>query len=255
MSLPKVENFKVAITSSSEYFRLRPVKKTVRVGHKTAYTIQPMEIFPTENLKQVPIEKRNCRFPHETQGVLARFKLYSQSACELECNLDLAEKICKCLPWNYPPNPNNATPLICDIYGNYCFDSLVKESNRHHSNTYKNCNCVPTCNDIQYSINENTIKLDPNTLCKQNNHMVTRFTAWMIERLGPFLRVYNKILRKDLQLESDLDMDEEKKKLCKELVENDLAIVTVTFETEKFVRTVKDRKVSFIDKLATLGNF
>ncbi len=41
--------------------------------------------------------------------------------------------------------------------------------------------------------------------------------------------------------------------LCKELVLKDLASVSVSFESRKFVRTIKDNRVTFSDRLAALG--
>ena len=42
-----------------------------------------MEIVPSEDLRGISIEKRNCRFEDEAENMKI-FQSYSQSACEFE---------------------------------------------------------------------------------------------------------------------------------------------------------------------------
>ena len=42
-----------------------------------------MEIVPSEDLRGISIEKRNCRFEDEAEN-MEIFQSYSQSACEFE---------------------------------------------------------------------------------------------------------------------------------------------------------------------------
>ena len=81
-------------------------KKIAKMGFDTQFSVQPMEILPTSNLADIPISQRKCLFPHENG--LYRFQMYSQSACELECKLEKAEKVCLCLPWYYPDDPKKS---------------------------------------------------------------------------------------------------------------------------------------------------
>ena len=41
---------------------------------------------------------------------------------------------------------------------------------------------------------------------------------------------------------------------CKEIMQNDIAIVKVRLESNKYMKTVKDKRFSFADKLAAFGN-
>ena len=237
-----VKKFLVGITSGSEYFSLEPLLKEVKVGYKTFFNVQPMEIWPTENLHEIPISKRNCRLPEERQGF--RFKKYSQSSCELECNLDMAEKICKCLPWYMPPNPQKSELIICDLHGNFCFDNLFKRPPFNHS-----CSCLPICHDIEFAIIEKIEKLDSDDFCYKNlQSQSLRIANLMKEYLGKLGLVRTNM--GDFQFNPT---NEKAKEICHRLVQNDIAIVSVTFESKKFVRTIMDKKVSFVDKLATLG--
>ena len=41
---------------------------------------------------------------------------------------------------------------------------------------------------------------------------------------------------------------------CKEIMQNDIAIVKVRLESNKYMKTIKDKRFSFADKLAAFGN-
>ena len=41
---------------------------------------------------------------------------------------------------------------------------------------------------------------------------------------------------------------------CKEIVTKDIAVVYIQISSETFIRTIRDRKVTFAGRIATLGN-
>ena len=41
---------------------------------------------------------------------------------------------------------------------------------------------------------------------------------------------------------------------CKEIVQNDIAIVKVRLQSNKYMKTIKDKRLTFADKLAAFGN-
>ena len=41
---------------------------------------------------------------------------------------------------------------------------------------------------------------------------------------------------------------------CKEIMQNDIAIVKVRLESNKYMKTIKDKRLTFADKLASFGN-
>ena len=43
------------------------------------------------------------------------------------------------------------------------------------------------------------------------------------------------------------------RKECKEIMENDIAIVKVRLESNKYMKTIKDKRLTFPDKLASFG--
>lgn len=48
-----------------------------------------------ENVRNIPIESRKCRFPEENETMLA-FPYYSFSACIAQCKVELKMKLCNC---------------------------------------------------------------------------------------------------------------------------------------------------------------
>ena len=46
---------------------------------------------------------------------------------------------------------------------------------------------------------------------------------------------------------------EVRKRICREIMTTQVAVVKVRLESNKYMRTVKDRRLSFADKLAAFG--
>ena len=45
------------------------------------------------------------------------------------------------------------------------------------------------------------------------------------------------------------------KQECREIMENDIAIVKVRMQSNKYMKTIKDRRLTFSDKLASFGKY
>ena len=48
---------------------------------------------------------------------------------------------------------------------------------------------------------------------------------------------------------------EVRKRICLEIMATQVAVVKVRLESNKYMRTIKDRRLSFVDKLAAFGKF
>ncbi|XP_030383987.1 sodium channel protein Nach [Scaptodrosophila lebanonensis] len=65
------------------------------------YDPESQEVIAEENFeKEATIAQRKCRFYHESN--LTHFKFYTRNICQQECRINLAYKICKCIPHFYP---------------------------------------------------------------------------------------------------------------------------------------------------------
>ena len=72
------------------------------------------------------------------------FKTYTAKNCKYECHVKLAEKMCKCIPWDYLHNKKS---VECDIFGRTCFynamENLTISTEKHlqfNGNAY--CNSI-----------------------------------------------------------------------------------------------------------------
>ena len=245
--------FMLGISNTNEYFDLQKSRKIIPAGYKLTISIQAMEIVPSNGMKDVSIESRNCRLPDENQD-LKIFKIYSKPACEFEFRLFEAQEICNCVPWNIPWHSIRRYP-ICDIYGNYCFKSVWKNNQKGTKG------CLPGCHQLKFTSSEIREKLDAEVLCKNVSPFSTgikRLAAILWNNSG--MTLFTKIKRlKELSTirnwnDATYNETEERVKFCKSLVENDLAEVTVIFERPEFIRTSTSKRTSFPDQLGVFGN-
>ncbi|XP_055843170.1 uncharacterized protein LOC129909987 [Episyrphus balteatus] len=96
--------------------------------------------------KSTTIEQRKCRFPHESN--LAHFPIYTRNLCQQECRINLAYKLCKCIPHFYP-NRGALKPV--------CHYTVLKECLSKYTGVFENinqiknlsldikCNCLQNC--------------------------------------------------------------------------------------------------------------
>jgi hypothetical protein len=243
--------FRIAITEANAYFGAQSISKTVKPGYVTTFSIQPIEVVATSRLHDVSIKQRKCRFSYETKGVTNLFTEYSQSTCEFECLLKKARKACRCTPWNMP-FLSTEDQVVCDVFGSYCFNTILG-----HEHLLKDCNCLANCNSIQFSINEKEIPIDAELYCRDVKSIGRKLIRDK-KKNG-----YNTLLYKYYKLPQMIAMNDTKLPsvygaleydMCKQIMIEDIAIVSVQYETKKYVRTIMDKKMSFTDKLATFGN-
>jgi hypothetical protein len=248
-----VKSFRVSMTSSTDYFEANSVSQYLQLGHKTIFSVQPMEVVATEALQETPISKRKCRLSHETSGATELLDVYSQPACMFECHLNIARDICRCTPWNMPFPSKQKTPVVCDIYGNYCFNQILSQEQSEET-----CKCLPECNGIQFSHSEKEVPIDIDEYCK-DGHAVGRLLlkakrdAGYNELIYRYYRVPEMLAMNETYEDPNMSLNRGKwYKLCKKMMQ-DIAVVSVRFESKKYVRSIMDKRVTFTDKLATFG--
>ena len=130
--------YHMGISTKTNYFDMMYTNELIRPGFHTIWKVQAMENVPSKNLHNIPIEKRNCKF-HDEASDLDIFKVYSKKACEFECGLKEAFKMCGCFPWYIPPPASKNRHTLCDVFGNYCFKKSMKRVR-----SSGNCSCLPT---------------------------------------------------------------------------------------------------------------
>ena len=253
--------FSVGISNKRDYLDMKSIGQATKPGYHTIRKVQAMEIVPSEDLHDVPINKRKCMFPDENQA-LKIFSQYSQSACELECRIEKAAQTCQCYPWFMPRPRDTEHQTICSVYGNYCFQKVLTRNE-----VLKNCKCWPTCHQLEFTYNEQLNKLDAEELCQEHNEHTSKLALKSVEsRIADKLMEngYNSLYYKYFTVKEWLDSGsnetmepwnykQNRIRLCQHLVKNHLAKVSVMFDRKKYVRTMTNLKVTFADKLSTFG--
>ena len=90
--------------------------------------------------------KRQCLYPDENH--LNHFPAYSEPNCFLECAWNHARENCGCVPWflkEYYPHA-----MICELYGNRCFRSIVDARYGKRSPCHQLC--LSDCETVEYDI-------------------------------------------------------------------------------------------------------
>lgn len=57
------------------------------------------QTYTTEGARQLTIKQRKCVFPDEI--TLVTDKIYTFSACMIQCRMDICKSLCGCVPWFY----------------------------------------------------------------------------------------------------------------------------------------------------------
>ncbi|XP_066137625.1 pickpocket protein 28-like [Euwallacea fornicatus] len=182
-----IQGFKVILhtpmrlpRASNQYFRV-PLNEAV-LG-----SIQPAMISTSNNVKMYDPERRQCFFPSERY--LRFFKIYTQLNCHVECLTNFTLKKCGCIKF-FMPRENGTN--ICGASKENCMDEaeqalqigdLIKSMNEvkkkkklktsnindtihieadKTEEVFKmpNCNCLPLCSDLSYSVEISQAKWD-----------------------------------------------------------------------------------------------
>ncbi|CAK1542136.1 unnamed protein product [Leptosia nina] len=148
--------FKVYIHSPDEIITGTTSSFTVDMEAAISFGLSVWTTRISEELRQMPLAIRKCRFINEATS--ARYPIYSYSHCILECRIDVIKTLCGCVPHFYKPL---AHENICHIEQLKCLVKYKKEiltlSSSEATKKYPNlpsnsrdCGCLSTCELDQY---------------------------------------------------------------------------------------------------------
>ena len=265
--------FMVGLSAKNDYFEMDAQRHIVRAGYHTIFKFQAMKIEPSSDLADISPEKRGCRIGNEV-GDLKMFKVYSQSACQLEMKIKFAEQYCQCVPWYYPSfwNKNGDRHIICDKLGNHCFKTKMDE--KQISSEI----CPSQCEQLRFITSREIEKLDPEKECLGKQEELTgieiniarqQFMHWTGKHVDnpdvslPIFLTYEKMMdytsgrlnTSGLWTGDDYENNYHilSRETCKALIKQDLARVSFQFESKQYVLTKTNIRVSFNDKLSSFG--
>ncbi|KAJ8942065.1 hypothetical protein NQ314_010173 [Rhamnusium bicolor] len=104
-------------------------RKDVMLGESFNISINVIEIENDENVKHLPVRKRECKFPWENDGLVVH-NYYSYSTCVVQCHAENHIRLCNCTH-HLMPVYNRKT--YCDIEGLKCLTDNFETVNRLHA--------------------------------------------------------------------------------------------------------------------------
>ena len=260
----------MGLSTHNGYFDMKSVSQPIKPGYHTTWKVQAMEIWPSKDLHDIPIDKRHCRFEDEAEN-LVLFDSYSQEACEFEKRILKAEEDCRCVPWYIPSRIKSGKHTICDVYGNFCFSEKMKGD---HSETHDEDICLPSCHQLQFTYSEVIEKRDPEDICNTEVLKEDDYPGFKNKAFEPDLAYklykheFSELMYKynatkawingksnNISELKPLDSNRIMRDLCKSLVKDGLAKISVFYEKKKYVKTLTNKRVTLTDKLGTFGNF
>ena len=226
------------------------VGSTIHAGYHTTIKVQAMEVVPSQDMQKLSYGERGGRFKDENED-LEIFSSYSQSACEFEYKLKIAEELCRCIPWYYPSKMDKLRYKVCDLYGNYCFKTAMNQIENVPEKT-----CLPTCYQLRFTSTTELIKSNAKEICNKGGKEVQ--IAEMLLQNG-FSKQYYQYKKRMENDEYNFDMsflpDPMIKDICESLVDQDIARVSVMFDSKRYVRTTTSIRVKFSDMVSSFGMY
>ena len=196
--------------------------------------------------------KRKCRFIDETKED-SMFEFYTQNLCIFQCMLKQSFEKCKCIPWGYP-RWNGTENYVCDRFGSYCFEETMK----YLKNNHDKCECLPDCDSVQFTYSEKEWPLNPEKECSFSSNLLIYLIQKQVNIWDRGVEVFNYFARNISIGEGPFYKNSESKyyriELCKALLKEDIALIRVQLDLDKFLRFKQNIKLSFTDQVASFGN-
>lgn len=88
------------------------------------------------------------------------FRYYTRRNCFVECASIIEHEICNCSQMKIPRTPNiricNASEYICQNNTHLLIEKNIY--NKNPTKNYRECLCLPLCNQIEYDLNILSLK-------------------------------------------------------------------------------------------------
>ncbi|XP_055589725.1 sodium channel protein Nach [Uranotaenia lowii] len=133
----------------------RSLKETLLWGMTKEIIIRIVEMENSASVRNVPIERRGCRFPWEIPPLANQpYRSYSFSSCSVECYRKIQLQLCNCTHHLMPTsgkgtsNSHHPSNPVCDYKGLTCLSDFSAEI----ATTRKRCDCMASCVEPEYSV-------------------------------------------------------------------------------------------------------
>jgi acid-sensing ion channel, other len=177
--------FRLAVHMPVNYPQFSKNFYNIQFGQQTTIIIKPQMIYSSKDIREYSPESRQCYFNDERN--LTFFKVYTQDNCNLECESKFIYEKCGCVQFWMPRGDNmsicalNQLKCVQEVLENFSTQELelkliekqLKRDLKHgkankNDERFKilkelsknNCNCLPTCNMINYEAEIDRINYD-----------------------------------------------------------------------------------------------
>ena len=96
---------------------------SLKPGNEYVILLYPYGQLSTEGVKDISLEKRQCRLTHEAfKG--SSHPTYTKDGCLCDCRVQKAFNTCKCVPWDFANGIKERKE--CDVFGRTCFFNRIE---------------------------------------------------------------------------------------------------------------------------------
>ena len=215
----------------------------IRPGKETMIKVIPRLVETTSDYDYLGIEDRNCKLSHETDG-LESLTNYTRIGCELECALQKAKSVCKCIPWHIPSKFKELP--MCEMFGGYCFDQVMSDETN-----YWNCKhrCLKDCHETAFIVLDHIFPMDYKKICQQGSFHDQHFR----HNFQRHFAFHNYMTLIEERSTPDLTLSYKNGSLCEDYVRNYVGFVNVYSPSSYIIVTERDKAVFFYDQLGVIG--
>uniref|UniRef100_A0A182NBU8 Sodium channel protein Nach n=1 Tax=Anopheles dirus TaxID=7168 RepID=A0A182NBU8_9DIPT len=181
----------ISIFYHSPYETLNIAKYQPLTNEAHEYETFSIEIVTTKDFKEdTTISQRGCRFHYESN--LTHYSIYTKGICLQECRIQLAYKLCQCIPHFYPNPEGPRAKTVCHYKQLMkCFPRYqklfleFKESNNDKKGVP--CYCEQNCVDSKVIIEHRQV-------LKQTQKLIGSIGGLIVVKRYPLVRFSRQLL-------------------------------------------------------------
>ncbi len=261
-------SFRLGVQNSHDFIDTISDGVDIDIGHKYLLKVVPVQYVTSDDFRDLPVSVRKCRYADENPRTDSVFSYYSKKTCTLECLLTKSAGITGCVPWYFPVHDESMD--FCDGYQTHVF---IKAAERV---VYHECHCLPDCEEVTFRYTVSSEKLDGDLYClpyatdmvaannardlglsearKHARSLVNFMIVNMLEEGGNYTINATDFTRASRMAQRDSFLELHEQTICRAVMQNNLAEIAVEISVPTLSRIKKQRKATFSDKLASLGN-
>ena len=234
------DTFKIAIHDPASIAMLSTSSVEVKPGQITTFLITPKTIEASEGLRDIHIEKKNCRF-HDEVTDSDLFSIYTQNNCRYECKMRQAVQKCQCIPWDYPQFKSKQHP-ICNKFSRNCFQQVMT-----NAEAQRNCLCPNDCSITIYDYSVSSTDI---------SHLCYKSTQIYNYLRNQYQKGFIKVFEDAYFWEEGAQVRDKEAWTwsCEDTIKN-IAVVKFQIANQLVTKVKLTPRVSFADTLSNIGKY